>query len=41
MNYKIKCKHCEKIRTTEEKLISWICSTCTMTYSLGLKPLDK
>ena len=41
MNYKTKCKHCESTTTTKEKLISWICSSCTMQYSLRLKPLDK
>ena len=41
MNYKIKCKHCENTTTTKEKLISWICSSCTMQYSLRLTPLDK
>ena len=35
--YKIKCKHCKKTRITKEKLISWVCSSCTMNYTLGLK----
>ena len=38
MNYKIKCKHCKETKTTKEKLISWVCSRCTMKYTFGLKP---
>ena len=41
MNYKIKCKHCEKTQTTKEKLLSWICSSCTIKYTFMLKALDK
>ena len=31
-NYKIKCRYCEKTRTTKEELISWVCSSCTMKH---------
>ena len=41
MNYKIKCKHCKETKTTKEKLLSWICSSCTIKYTFMLKALDK
>jgi len=37
MNYKTKCKHCENTTTTKEKLLSWICSSCTIKYTFMLK----
>jgi ribosomal protein L37AE/L43A len=41
MNYKIKCKHCEKTQTTKEKLIWWTCSSCTMNYKIKCKHCEK